>query len=230
MKTITIGRDTASNIFIDDPMISRHHALLRIYPIGKMELVDMSSNGTYVNRVRLASNVPFPLTRKDMVSFAGVKQLDWNLVPNPLAWVKWTLLGLCVVVLLVASAMLLRNCEGSEEDMLDIEQTEVDSGEKSISPKSAAADSTTNTKNDDSNKLGKNDNSTAKNSEKSVSSNPAKDKMKDTKDEMPWHEKEVQKAKREEAARKAGVKKGKKSQKDTSEKLEKKSENNNVVF
>lgn len=113
MKTITIGRDSGCDIYIDDRLISRRHALLRIHPTGKMELVDMSSNGTYVNNVRLVRNVPFPISRKDKVNFAGVKQLDWRLVPNPLSWVKWAVLAIVILLLLLVLGTLINKCSSS---------------------------------------------------------------------------------------------------------------------
>lgn len=82
MKTITIGRGDGADIFIDDEMISRRHAILRIYTFGKMELVDMGKNGTYVNGVKLKPNVPFPVKRKDVVNFAEVSRLNWAQVPD----------------------------------------------------------------------------------------------------------------------------------------------------
>ena len=88
MKVISIGRGTDCQIVFDEPTISRRHAILKIYPWGKMELVDMGQNGTFVNGVKLSSNVPYPVTRKDVISFAHVRQLDWNMVPDPLRFVK----------------------------------------------------------------------------------------------------------------------------------------------
>lgn len=219
MKTITIGRDATSNIFIDDPMISRHHALLRIHPTGKMELVDMSSNGTFVNRVKLASNVPFPLTRKDTVSFAGVRQLDWNLVPNPLAWVKWALIGICAVLFVVLSISLLRNCGGSSDETLYMNNTEVGTGENSSSGPSVTGNKGS-TISDDSGKSSKDvEAADKKESDNSDASNKGKDNVEETKEKASWHEKEVQDAKRaEEAARRAAAQKNKKSDKDTSKK------------
>lgn len=227
MKTITIGRDKASNIFIDDPMISRHHALLRIHPTGKMELVDMSSNGTFVNRVKLASNVPFPLTRKDTVSFAEVRQLDWSLIPNPLAWVKWFLIGVCVVVLLLVSVLLLRNCEGSADETIYMNNTEVGSNEKSSSDSSVTGNSGS-TISDDSTKSNKDADATdKKESGKSEASDTGNENVEETKGKASWHEKEVQDAKRaEEAARRAAAQKAKKSDKDASKKSDSKKQTN----
>jgi pSer/pThr/pTyr-binding forkhead associated (FHA) protein len=41
MRTLSIGRGEGCDIFIDDYRISRRHALLKIYPFGKMEIVDL---------------------------------------------------------------------------------------------------------------------------------------------------------------------------------------------
>lgn len=119
MKTITIGRDPGSNVFIDDPMISRRHALIRIHPTGKMELVDMSSNGTFVNGVKLASNVPVPISRKDIISFAHVKQLDWTLVPNPLSWIKWAGIAVAAVAILIGVLVAVNKCSSSSSRTID---------------------------------------------------------------------------------------------------------------
>ena len=81
MKTITIGRGDGANIIIDNEMISRRHAILKISTFGKMEIVDMGRNGTFVNGIKLRPNVPFPVTRKDVVRFADQNspfKLDWS--------------------------------------------------------------------------------------------------------------------------------------------------------
>ena len=84
MKVYSIGRDVACNIVINDnsDVISRRHAILNVSPSGKMTIVDQSHNGTYVNGIRISSNVPVPVTRKDNISFAHVARLDWNQIPN----------------------------------------------------------------------------------------------------------------------------------------------------
>lgn len=84
MKVLSIGRSDSCNIVIHDPemLVSRKHALLKLYYTGKMEIVDMSTNGTFVNGIAIQKNKPCVVTRKDVVTFARVKQLDWALVPN----------------------------------------------------------------------------------------------------------------------------------------------------
>lgn len=101
MKVISIGRGADCQVVLDEPTISRRHAILKIYPLGKMELVDMGQNGTFVNGVKLSSNVPYPVTRKDVISFAHVRQLDWSMVPDPLRYFKWGTLVLLGIVLVI---------------------------------------------------------------------------------------------------------------------------------
>lgn len=83
MKIITIGRGEECNIRYDDPNISRRHAVMRLYPSGKIEIIDYSRNGTAVNGVKLGPEKMTRIKRSDSVSFAGVKTLDWKQVPNP---------------------------------------------------------------------------------------------------------------------------------------------------
>lgn len=109
MKTITIGRGDGCQIFIDDDMISRRHAILKISTFGKMEIVDMGKNGTFVNGIRLRPNVPVPVKRKDVVSFANVSQLDWKQVPNPGVYYKWGAIALGVLLLLLVGLIIYRN-------------------------------------------------------------------------------------------------------------------------
>lgn len=45
--------------------------------------MDHSSNGTFINGIKITSNTPVPVTRRDIVSFANVSDLDWNRIPNP---------------------------------------------------------------------------------------------------------------------------------------------------
>lgn len=103
MKTYSIGRDLNCDIVINDStdVISRRHALLNITPSGEMTIIDQSSNGTYVNGIRISQNVPVPVTRKDIVSLAHVAKLDWNQVPKSNQWVKYAIIaGVAVIVVL----------------------------------------------------------------------------------------------------------------------------------
>lgn len=104
MKTYSIGRDLNCDIVINDSsdVISRRHALLNISPSGKMTIIDQSSNGTYVNGIRITQNVPVPVTRKDIVSLAHVAKLDWNQVPSSNVWVKYAAGAVVAFVVIVA--------------------------------------------------------------------------------------------------------------------------------
>ncbi|MDR1357301.1 MAG: FHA domain-containing protein [Tannerellaceae bacterium] len=83
-KLYTIGRDEDCFIRIQDngQRVSRRHATLKITGNGKMFIADHSSNGTFVNGMRIASDVDFPVKRKDVVSFANEIELDWKLIPG----------------------------------------------------------------------------------------------------------------------------------------------------
>lgn len=49
---VTIGRDSGSDIFLDDVTVSRHHAVITL--TDGVQLEDLASlNGTYVNRRRI---------------------------------------------------------------------------------------------------------------------------------------------------------------------------------
>jgi pSer/pThr/pTyr-binding forkhead associated (FHA) protein len=97
-------------------MMSRRHAIIKIPTFGGMEIVDMSKNGTFVNGVRLRPNVPFPITRKDVVNFADVHQLDWSKVPDPLKYYKIGVMAVGGLVVLLLAIFLLKSLlSGSKE-------------------------------------------------------------------------------------------------------------------
>lgn len=102
MKRIyTIGRDESCDIVIPDQtdVVSRMHATLRVESKDKFFLSDQSRNGTYVNGIRMSTNVEIPVSRNDVVSFAHIYNLDWSLIPKPdYSWVKKTLVGVLLVV------------------------------------------------------------------------------------------------------------------------------------
>lgn len=101
MKNYSIGRDEGCSIIISDPskMVSRNHATLTIDGT-KMTITDHSSNGTYINSIKISSNTPVPVTRRDVISFANVSNLDWSKVPNPLARI---ILIVAIAIVVVAS-------------------------------------------------------------------------------------------------------------------------------
>lgn len=126
MKSYSIGRDFDCSIVIDDntDVISRRHAILNVSSWGKMTIVDQSHNGTYVNGIRISSNVPVPVTRKDNVSFAHIARLDWNRVPrvyNPLLYVGIVLAAILLILLIVWGVNALRNKDSSTPEPPKVE-------------------------------------------------------------------------------------------------------------
>lgn len=129
MKTITIGRGEGANIIIDDDRVSRRHAILKIYNSGKIEIVDLSKNGTFVNGVKLKQNVPCPVRRKDVVNFADASQLDWSQIPNVAKFYKIALIVIVAVLIFVMGFTLFKGCDKAEESLPkynDIEETVVE--------------------------------------------------------------------------------------------------------
>lgn len=109
MKVLTIGREEACDIFIDDPtnQISRRHALLRIYPFGKMEIVPLGRNSTYLNGKELVNEKAHRVKKSDVVSLARVKNLDWKSVPNPYSKIRNIILSVCALIICLIGGILL---------------------------------------------------------------------------------------------------------------------------
>jgi pSer/pThr/pTyr-binding forkhead associated (FHA) protein len=84
VKQYTIGRGDECQILIQDntQRVSRSHATLKVSGYGKMFIADHSSNGTFVNGVKIASNIDFPVKRGDTISFANAVELNWKLIPK----------------------------------------------------------------------------------------------------------------------------------------------------
>jgi hypothetical protein len=71
-KTISIGRHPDSVLQLPSTWVSRHHCALNKTDSG-YEIRDLgSSNGTYVNEIRLPQNVPVPLRAGDLIRLAGI--------------------------------------------------------------------------------------------------------------------------------------------------------------
>ncbi len=104
MKVLSIGRENECDIVLKDStdVISRRHAVLNIYPSGKMTIIDQGHNGTYVNGIRISPNTPYPITRKDSISFAHVMPLDWSQVPNQRGRIVYTILGIFILLVVAA--------------------------------------------------------------------------------------------------------------------------------
>ncbi|MCH5230519.1 MAG: FHA domain-containing protein [Muribaculaceae bacterium] len=99
MKIISIGRNGDNDIVINDNMISRRHAVIRISPFGKYEIISYGSNGTKVNGNQIVPNQPYPIKRGDSVTFANVSNLNWKRVPDPLR--PYQMGGIAVIALAI---------------------------------------------------------------------------------------------------------------------------------
>lgn len=99
MKSYSIGREETCNIRLYDTsnMVSRRHATLNVNG-NKMTITDHSSNGTYINGIRITSGTPVPVTRKDVVSFAQTCELDWKQIPNPAKKIRISVIVALVVI------------------------------------------------------------------------------------------------------------------------------------
>ena len=80
MRLIVIGRDPReANIVIDSPYISNYHAEIILLDNGDMFLVDKSTNGTFLNGLKLTPGKEVAIRRGDNIMFADVP-LDWGSV------------------------------------------------------------------------------------------------------------------------------------------------------
>lgn len=132
MNVYRIGRDTeVSDIIIDDPSntISRTHAVFKIGKNGKYTITDCSSNGTYVNGIRISSGVETPVKRNDIISFAHMIDFDWSMIPDQrgktLKIILWSILGVLVATMIAVSILLLSKKEGTQDSIPVEEPTEV---------------------------------------------------------------------------------------------------------
>jgi pSer/pThr/pTyr-binding forkhead associated (FHA) protein len=50
-----VGRDPSCDVVLEDPLISRRHAKL-VLSLGEVTIEDSSTNGVYVNDVRVERN------------------------------------------------------------------------------------------------------------------------------------------------------------------------------
>ena len=147
MKVYSIGREMGCDIVINDStdVISRRHAILNVTSSGKMTIVDQSHNGTYVNGIRIAQNVPVPVTRKDNISFAHVARLDWNAVPKQAGPWPWIIIGVIVIALIVGGIFTYRHFTAPTEptNVTSADTVKTPAGDKQETPKDTVNKKTT---------------------------------------------------------------------------------------
>ena len=80
MKLIVIGRNPQeASIVLNSQYISNYHAEIILLDNGDMFLIDKSTNGTFLNGMRLTPGKEVAIKRGDNILFADVP-LDWNLI------------------------------------------------------------------------------------------------------------------------------------------------------
>lgn len=137
MKTYSIGRDVNCDIVIGDStdVVSRRHALINVTPTGKMTIIDQSTNGTYVNGIRISQNVPVPVTRKDTISFAHVAKLDWSMVPSGFMSMRYLLyvaIGVVAIAIGIVAFTTLRGNDTGNDVVTPVDSTLIKAKEDSI--------------------------------------------------------------------------------------------------
>ena len=142
-KIYTIGRGEGCDIVIPDntDVISRLHATIRVESNDKIFLTDQSRNGTYVNGMKMSSNVEIPVSRKDVVSFAHIYNLDWSLVPKQKSYVKIVGVILFLAILVVGAVFFFFGVK-SEKSVEPIELPPLPSMEKTdtVAPRDTVSD------------------------------------------------------------------------------------------
>ena len=130
MKILTIGRDESCNIVLSDSTVSRRHAT------GKMEIISMGQNGTFVNGVKLKSDTAYPVTRKDVVSFAHVRQLDWNQIPDVQRYYRYGIMAVIGLAVIITAIVVIQDMKDDTPRLpvIECQQEEKVLPEKEVAP------------------------------------------------------------------------------------------------
>lgn len=81
MKVIRIGRDVSNDYVINHPMVSNYHADLYIYNNGAMQLVEHSTNGTYINQAFI-HNDTYILLGDEVLTFPNQQPIHVSKILN----------------------------------------------------------------------------------------------------------------------------------------------------
>lgn len=105
-KEFIIGRDETCDICLWDQtnQVSRKHAVLRVDEDGKYWLTDTSTNGTFINGVRMVPNREALVSRNDVIIFANIEELDWTLIPKRTPKFLICVVAICSALLFVGTA------------------------------------------------------------------------------------------------------------------------------
>lgn len=102
-KIFSIGTAFNNRVQISDSTnnVSRFHATLKIDPKGRIFINDHSTNGTFVNGIRVPANQDYLVKRKDNIRFANTS-LDWNRIGVKPSFPFVTFISSVVAVLIIA--------------------------------------------------------------------------------------------------------------------------------
>lgn len=106
-KTYTIGRDpSCCNIVIYDltDVVSRSHATLRVDG-RRYYITDHSTNGTYLNGIRLTPNMEYKVTPDDDISFGNVASFDWSAITKSKSAPSWWLFVISIAAIAILAAL-----------------------------------------------------------------------------------------------------------------------------
>lgn len=104
MKRITVGRGNDCDIVIvdDTDNISRHHLVISFNLMGKMNVSDTSSNGTFINGTKMLKGVSIPVTVNDKIRLGKNIELDWGLVKDPYKTPRLILIASLITLIILS--------------------------------------------------------------------------------------------------------------------------------
>lgn len=105
-KRIIIGRGNDCDIVIPDNKdnVSRHHMVITIDFLGKMKISDTSSNGTFINGIRMLKGATLPVKRSDNIRLGAEWNFDWSTLQDPFATMRKVALVTSIVIVVAVAA------------------------------------------------------------------------------------------------------------------------------
>lgn len=124
MKKLILGRGEDCDVYLNDNkgLISRKHAILKIRPIGKYEITDVSKNGTFINGIRMKPHVPYNVKRKDVIVFANTSKLDWDDIPDYSKWIKIGFAGILIMLVVAICCLICLSDSSRKSDSEAVHQ------------------------------------------------------------------------------------------------------------
>lgn len=109
-KIYKIGRDPHNDIVVPGgyDKTSRWHCEIEQYKDGSCQIIDVSTNGTFVNGEQIPKNVRIPISPNDSVKLADQYVLDLGFVKSPPrgASVPWLNIAIIIVALAAVGSLI----------------------------------------------------------------------------------------------------------------------------